>query len=125
MPVMDRRRRLTLAAIATAGGMFSGLFGVGGGVVLVPLLVLWLGYDERTATGTSLAAIVLIAGVAATTHGAYGNVHLKEGLLVGIPAVGGVLLGTWLQQRVPVRVISLLFSALLFVVAFDLLIGRA
>jgi uncharacterized membrane protein YfcA len=125
MPVMDRRRWVKLAAIATAGGVFSGLFGVGGGAVIVPLLVLWLGYDERTATGTSLAAIVLIAGVAAGVHGAYGNVHVDDGLLIGIPAVLGVVLGTWIQQRVPVRVISLLFSALLTLVALDLLIGRA
>ena len=64
-------------------GLFSGLFGVGGGIVIVPLLVLWLGFGEREATGTSLAAIVLIAGVATAVHGAYGNVHLREGVLVG------------------------------------------
>jgi uncharacterized membrane protein YfcA len=122
---MDRRRWLRLAVIATAGGIFSGLFGVGGGAVIVPLLVLWLGYDERTATGTSLAAIVLIAAVAAGVHGLYGNVHVDEGLLIGVPAVAGVLLGTWIQQRVPVRAISLTFAALLTVVAVDLLVGRA
>jgi uncharacterized membrane protein YfcA len=125
MPVMGRSRVIELAVIATAGGVFSGLFGVGGGTIIVPLLVLWLGFDERTATGTSLAAIVLIAAVAAGVHGAYGNVHVEEGLLVGVPAVGGVLLGTWLQQRVPVRVISLLFAALVTAVAIDLLIGRS
>ena len=65
MARMPRRRMLELAAIGTAAGLFSGLFGVGGGTVIVPLLILWLGYDERTATGTSLAAIVLIAGAAA------------------------------------------------------------
>ena len=117
-----RRRWLLLAVIATAGGVFSGLFGVGGGTVIVPLLVLWLGYDERVATGTSLAAIVLIAAVAAGVQGAYGNVRVAEGLLVGVPAVGGVLAGTWLQQRLPVRAISLGFAALLVVVAVDLLV---
>ena len=50
-------RLLRLAVIATAAGAFSGLFGVGGGTVMVPLLMLWLGYGEREATGTSLAAI--------------------------------------------------------------------
>jgi uncharacterized membrane protein YfcA len=105
--------------------VFSGLFGVGGGTIIVPLLVLWLGYDERTATGTSLAAIVLIAAVAAGVHGGYGNVHVEEGLLVGIPAIGGVVFGTWLQQRVPIRVISLAFAALAVLVAVDLLLGRA
>ncbi len=120
---MPRRRWWILAAIGTAGGVFSGLFGVGGGVVMVPLLILWLGYEERAATGTSLAAIVIIASVASATHGAYGNLHVDEGLLVGVPAIGGVLLGTWLQQRVPVRAISLLFALLLAGVAVEMLIG--
>ena len=111
-----------LAAIGTAGGAFSGLFGIGGGVVMVPLLILWLGYEERAATGTSLAAIALIASTAAGIQAAYGNVHVEEGLLVGIPAVGGVLFGTWLQQRVPVRWISGLFAILLVATAIELII---
>lgn len=111
-----------LAGIATAAGLFSGLFGIGGGTVIVPLLILSLGYEPRRATGTSLAAIVLIAAIAAGTQGVYGNIHLAKGLLVGVPAVGGVLAGTWLQQRLPVRWISLLFAALLVVTALDLLI---
>jgi uncharacterized protein len=109
-----------LVAIGTAAGLFSGLFGVGGGTVIVPLLVLWLGYGEREATGTSLAAIVFIAGFAAAAQGAYGNVHVLDALLVGVPAVGGVLLGTWLQQRMPVRAISLLFAAVLVASAVEL-----
>ena len=123
MPAPARRRWLVLAAIATLGGAFSGLFGIGGGVVIVPLLILWLGYDERTATGTSLAAIVIIASVAAAVQGLYGNVHVAEGLLVGVPAVGGVVLGTWLQQRVPARTVSLLFSVFLVGIAVRLVVG--
>jgi uncharacterized protein len=119
---MPAGRTLQLAVIGTAAGAFSGLFGVGGGTVIVPLLVLWLGYGEREATGTSLAAIAVIAALAAGLHGVYGNVHVDDGLLIGIPAVGGVLLGTWLQQRVPQRAISGMFSVLLVVVAVDLLI---
>ncbi len=109
-------------AIGTAAGMFSGLFGVGGGSVIVPLLVLWLGYDERSATATSLAAIVAIAGFAAATQGLYGNVHVLDALLVGIPAVGGVLLGTWLQQRLQDRAIALLFAAVLLASAVELVL---
>ena len=123
MPRMPTRRSLTLAAIGTLAGLFSGLFGVGGGVVIVPLLVLWLGVDERLATGTSLAAIVVIAAVATAVHGAYGNVHLREGVLVGVPAVAGVLIGTEVQQRISTKAISLVFAALLAVVAVDLLLG--
>lgn len=109
-------------AIGTAAGLFSGLFGVGGGTVIVPLLVLWLGYGEHEATGTSLAAIAFIAAFAAATQGLYGNVRVVDGLLIGIPAVGGVLLGTWLQQRLPARAISLLFAAVLTASAIELLI---
>ncbi|MEA2129951.1 MAG: uncharacterized protein QOJ85_2842 [Solirubrobacteraceae bacterium] len=122
MARMLTRRTLTLAAIGTLAGLFSGLFGVGGGAVIVPLLVLWVGLDERTATGTSLAAIVVIAAAATAVHGAYGNVHLGEGLLVGVPAVAGVLIGTELQQRIPSKAISLVFSAMLVAVAVDLLL---
>jgi uncharacterized membrane protein YfcA len=123
MPTMPRSRTIELAAIGTLAGLFSGLFGVGGGTVIVPLLMLWRGHDERTATGTSLAAIVVIATAATLVHGGYGNVHVDDGLLVGLPALAGVLAGTWLQQRIPVRAISLLFAVLLVVSAIDLVAG--
>lgn len=124
MALMRSRRTLRLAAIGTAAGLLSGLFGVGGGILIVPLLVVWCDFDTRLATGTSLAAIVVIAGVAVAVHGIYGNVHVQEGVLVGVPAVAGVLLGTELQQRLTTRAISLIFAALLVAVAVDLLIGR-
>jgi len=123
MARMAGRRTLRLAAIGSVAGLFSGLFGVGGGVLIVPLLVLWCGFGERLATGTSLAAIVIIAAVATLVHGAYGNVHVREGLLVGVPAVAGVLIGTELQQRISTRAISLVFATLLGAVAVLLLAG--
>jgi uncharacterized membrane protein YfcA len=116
------QRALKLALIGTAAGAFSGLFGVGGGTVIVPLLVLWLGYDERTATGTSLGAIVFIAAFAAGTQGLYGNVHFVDGVLIGVPAVAGVMLGARLQQRVSGPAISLLFAAVLVASAVDLVL---
>ncbi|HEV2998372.1 MAG TPA: sulfite exporter TauE/SafE family protein [Solirubrobacteraceae bacterium] len=109
-------------AIGTAAGLFSGLFGVGGGSVIVPLLILWLGYGERAATATSLAAIVLIAAFAALAQGLYGNVHVLDGILIGVPAIGGVLLGVRLQQRLPERTISLFFAALLVATAVELVL---
>lgn len=121
-PEPSRDRTLKLMAIGTAAGLFSGLFGVGGGSVIVPLLVLWLGYEERAATATSLAAIVFVAAFAAGTQGLYGNVHVLDAVLVGVPAIGGVLFGTWLQQRVHNRAISLLFAAVLVASAVELVL---
>ena len=120
---MDRDRLLKLTAIGTAAGAFSGLFGVGGGTVVVPLLVLWLGYGERLATGTSLAAIIVIAVFAVAGHGLYGNVDVVLGALIGLPAVAGVIAGTALQQRVPERAISLIFAFLLTLIAVQLIVS--
>jgi uncharacterized membrane protein YfcA len=116
-------RTLRLMMIGTLAGLFSGLFGVGGGSVIVPLLVLWLGYDERAATATSLAAIVFIASFAAATQGLYGNVRVLDAVLVGVPAVVGVLIGTRLQQRLQQRSIALLFAAVLVASAVELVLG--
>jgi uncharacterized protein len=114
---------LKLAAIGTAAGAFSGLFGVGGGTIVVPLLIFWFGYGERLATGTSLAAIVLIGALGALAQGGiYGNVHVATGLLLAVPAVGGVLAGTAIQQRIPQRAVSLLFAALLVAIAIELIL---
>jgi uncharacterized membrane protein YfcA len=107
------RRLVALGAIGTAAGAMSALFGVGGGTVIVPLLILWLGYGEREATGTSLAAIVLIAVLGVAGHAAYGNVDVAKGLLIAVPAVAGVVVGTALQQRMPERAVSAVFAALL------------
>jgi uncharacterized membrane protein YfcA len=115
-------RTLKLAVTGTAAGLFSGLLGVGGGTVIVPLLVLWLGYGERRATGTSLAAIVAIAIMGTLLQGAYGNVDLAKGALVGLPAVAGALIGTWVQQRIARETIGLLFALLLIGVAVDLIV---
>jgi len=114
---------LKLAAIGTAAGVFSGLFGVGGGTIIVPLLIFWFGYGERLATGTSLAAIVLIGALGAIAQGGlYGNVHWGTGLLLALPAMAGVVLGTAAQQRISERAVSLLFATLLLAVAVDLVL---
>ena len=101
---------------------FSGMFGVGGGTVIVPLLILWLGYGDREATGTSMAAIVLIAALAAGLQAAHGNVDVANAALVGSPALGGAVAGTALQQRLPEKAVSLIFAALLIVIAVELVI---
>jgi len=120
---MPSHETLRLAAIGTLAGIFSGLFGVGGGTVIVPLLIFWFGYGERLATGTSLAAIVLIGLLGALAQGGiYGNVHVETGLLLAIPAVLGVVMGTAIQQRIPQRAVSYLFALLLVAIAIELIL---
>jgi uncharacterized membrane protein YfcA len=102
-----------LGVIATAAGAFSGLFGVGGGTIIVPLLVFWFGYDQREATGTSLAAIVVIGSLGAAAQAVYGNVDVWHGLLVALPGTAGVLAGTAIQQRLSERAVAAAFIVLL------------
>ena len=120
---LSSRDLLRLATIGTVAGAFSGLFGVGGGTVIVPLLIFWFAYGERLATGTSLAAIVIVGLFGALVQGGfYGNVHLLTGLLLAIPAVLGVVMGTAIQQRIPQRAVSYLFAALLVGIAIELIL---
>ena len=123
-PAASRERLIRLAIIGTLAGAFSGLFGVGGGTVVVPLLILWFAFGERLATGTSLAAIVPIGIFGALAQGGlYGNVDIEAGLLLTAPAIAGVVLGTALQQRIPQRAVSYLFAALLVVIAVELIVS--
>ena len=121
---MESRRILGLAGIGTLAGAFSGLFGVGGGTVIVPLLIALYHYRDRLATGTSLAAIVLIAILAAAMHGGiYGNVDIETGLILAGPAIVGVVAGTAIQQRIPEKAVSLLFAVIPIGVAIDMVVG--
>jgi hypothetical protein len=109
-------------AIGLAAGFFSALFGVGGGVIVVPLLVLLAGLSGRVATGTSLAAIGLTALFGVIAFGALGEVEWDDAVVVGLPATVGTLAGTWLQQRVSSRLLILFFAVLLLAVAVRLFV---
>jgi uncharacterized membrane protein YfcA len=110
---------MRFAAIGVLGGAFSGLFGVGGGIVMVPLLIV-LGFGERRATATSLCAIAIIAALGAAVQGLYGNVRLGDAALLAVPAMAGVGIGVAIQQRIPERAVSLIFAVLLVAVAIEL-----
>jgi len=121
---MDSRRIIGLAGVGTLAGAFSGLFGVGGGTVIVPLLIAFYAYGDRLATGTSLAAIIVIAILAAAMHGGiYGNVDVQTGLILVGPAIIGVVAGTAIQQRIPEKTVSFLFALLLIGVAIEMVVG--
>jgi hypothetical protein len=114
---------VSLGAIAigfVAGGI-AGMFGVGGGVVFVPGLVIVLGLNQVDAEATSLLAIVPVALVGAWRQHNYGNLRLREGVLVGALAVPFAALGVVIVNAVPERAIELAFAALIVYVAIGLL----
>ena len=113
---------MRLALIGLAAGFFSALFGVGGGIILVPLLLLVCAFRPHLATGTSLAAIGVTALAGTITYGYHGEVDVGHAALVGVPAAFGAFAGTWAQQRVSGRGVNLLFAAFLVVVALWLLV---
>jgi uncharacterized protein len=106
-----------LVLIGLTAGFFSALFGVGGGIVIVPLLLLVSGWELRSASATSLAAIGITASAGVVTYVIHGDVRPLYALLVGIPAAIGAASGATLQQRLPVRTLSFLFAGLLVVIA--------
>ena len=110
-----------LVAIGLVAGFFSALFGVGGGILIVPLLMLAAGFPERPAMATSLGAIGITALAGTAGYTLIGRVQPLEALLVGVPAAAGALAGTSLQQRLSGRTLSFLFAGLLLAVALTLL----
>ena len=114
---------MRLVAIGLAAGVFSALFGVGGGIVIVPLLVLAAGFAERPATGTSLAAIGLIALAGTALYAVRGHVEPGPAALVGLPAAVGAVAGAALQQRIADRLLTLAFAALLAALGVRLLVA--
>jgi len=116
----DTRFYLTCIGIGLAAGVLSGLFGVGGGTVIVPFLVLFLHFDQRLAAGTSLAAIVPTATVGVISYAVTGSVAWIPALLLALGAVFGAQLGTWLLPRLSLTVLRWAFVGFLAAVIVSL-----
>jgi uncharacterized membrane protein YfcA len=106
-----------LVLIGLVAGFFSALFGVGGGTVIVPLLLLFCAWDARTATATSLASIGITAVSGVIAYSLHGDVRVAYAALVGLPAAVSVAGATALQQRVHGRTLEFLFAAFLLGIA--------
>jgi uncharacterized membrane protein YfcA len=111
-----------LILIGVFAGLFSALLGVGGGIIVVPLLLLIAKYEERPAMATSLAAVALISLVGAVTYWLHGEIKPAAAAVVGLPAVAGAVVGTALQQRLANRTLSFGFALLLAAVGARLLV---
>lgn len=121
-PAWTPGRVLLHIAIGLVAGLLSGMFGVGGGILIVPALVLLLAYPQRLAAGTSLAAIVPIATVGVISYALSGNVQWVAALILAAGAVVGAQIGSWLLPRVPVKALQLGFAVFLLVVIVSLFV---
>jgi uncharacterized membrane protein YfcA len=108
---MDATEILGLIAVGWCGGMLGGLVGVGGGVIFVPGLVIFLGLSQIEAESTSLVAIIFVATLGAWRQHGYGNLHPRDALLIGVLSPIGVFLGTGVANIVSERTLELGFAA--------------
>jgi uncharacterized protein len=113
-----------LAAIGVLGGLLSGLLGVGGGLVMVPLLVLWAGYGQRDAHATSLGAIIPISVAGIATYGIAGQVRVGDAAALAVGSIFGARIGAGMLARIDERLLKALFGAFLLAVAVLLVVRR-
>ena len=118
-PAADRHLG-SIIVVGVLAGFLAGLFGVGGGILIVPGLVLAAGMDQRLAHGTSLAAVLPISIASLITYAAQDNVDWPAALWLSIGAVGGAVIGTKLLHVLPHRTLGLLFAGILIVSAVRL-----
>ena len=111
---------LAVLAIGFVAGMAAGLLGIGGGALFVPALVLFLGLSQLEAQATSLLAIVPVALVGAARQHRYGNLRVRDGLVMGVLATAGAAGGVVLANALPERALEISFAMLQFVVAAQL-----
>ena len=112
-----------LVAIGLVAGVFSSLFGVGGGIVIVPLLLLLASFRPHEATATSLGAIAITALAGVVAYALRHDIRYAHAALVGLPATVGALGGATLQQRVSARSLTLGFAGLLAGIGIWLIAG--
>jgi hypothetical protein len=117
---MDALDWTGLVALGVAAGMAGGLVGVGGGVLFVPALVVFADQSQLGAEATSLVAIVLVSVVGSWRQRGYGNVRLRDGLVVGVLSPLGVLAGVGLANSVPERALELSFAGVQLAFAWQL-----
>ncbi len=116
------RHVLALVGIGLLGGFLSGLFGIGGGILMVPLLVLILGLDQRRASALSLAGVLPAAIVGSITYALQGSLDVLAAALIAAGGVVGALVGTRLLRSMPLGWLRWMFIALLLLVAVRMLI---
>ncbi|WP_439564036.1 sulfite exporter TauE/SafE family protein [Microcella sp.] len=113
---------LPLLAIGAIGGLFSGLFGVGGGFIMVPLMMAWLRFDQRRASATSLLAIIAPASLSAALYGVNGEIDVLAAAIIAVGAIAGTPLGAFVLRRISLVWLKWLFIAALVATALRLVL---
>lgn len=114
---------MRLVLIGLVAGVFSSLFGVGGGIVIVPLLIMVAGFAAKEASAVSLGAIVITAFAGVVLYALRGRVDVEYAALVGVPAMVGALAGASLQRRLSSTAFMLAFASLVAAIGVWLLVG--
>ena len=111
---------LIIAVIGIIGGLVGGLFGVGGGLIFVPLLILLRNFDPHVAIGTSFAAIIPTAAIGAYRHFAAQSVDWKTALLLILFSVIGAWIGSGLSLRMDIHMLRRFYAVFLFILSLKL-----
>ncbi|HEV7231156.1 MAG TPA: sulfite exporter TauE/SafE family protein [Bacteroidia bacterium] len=122
---MDTLTIVTLLLVGLAAGILSGLVGVGGGIIIVPCLVFFLGYSQLTAQGTSLAVLLLPAGIFAVMNyykGGYVNVYPT--LLIAATFTIGGFLGSKISISLDQATVKKIFASVLLLVSLKMFFGK-
>ncbi len=112
-----------LLGIGLVAGFLSGMFGVGGGILIVPGLITVAGFSQRLASGTSLTAIVPLATVGVVSYASSGHISAAGGLVLALGAMLGAQVGTWILARIRVRPLQLIFVGFMVVVIVSLFLA--
>lgn len=126
LPVeLDRRKIIIAIAIGLFAGLISGYVGVGGGFLMVPLMIAFIGMPMKLASGTSLVAVMLLAIPGVIEQGIMGNVDYIAGLTVAVGSIPGAIVGAKLVRIIPERALRFIFGGFLIIAAILLLINEA
>ncbi|OYT67275.1 permease [ANME-1 cluster archaeon ex4572_4] len=115
---------ILLLGVGLAAGVVSSMLGVGGGIILVPLLILLMNLEPHQAVGTSLAIIIPTVLAGALTHYRLGNVNVQLALIIGVGGVVGAVVGAHFAEALPSLYLKKVFGVLLFIIAIKMIVSR-
>jgi len=119
---MDLQTVLIIIMVGVAAGMLSGLVGVGGGIIIVPALVFFIGFSQKTAQGTSLALIMFPVGILGVLqYYKQGHVDYRVVAILAIGFLAGSYFGSKIALSLPQETVKKIFAVLMIIIAVKML----